>query len=183
MLDVPFLSTSADADAPVASPAGLATAFFVQHGDALAHAAELLGGRWWWGRWCRLSGDLRRGCLSPGQIRRELAAFLSLLRLEGVGDPDREETALFAALHPDSPEVHELCRLTDALAQLLDAFDEAVALARHASPATGAVLVRQGPPGRAGVRRLAAPRWQSRPAARARAQRHAPASAPPLGGA
>ncbi|MBP1804214.1 hypothetical protein [Rubellimicrobium aerolatum] len=62
---------------------------------------------------------------------------MGVLRLEAVGDPDREESSCFALLDPHSPEVHDLCRLTDALERLLADIDAAIARARDGQAAPG----------------------------------------------
>ena len=97
--------------------------FLTQHGEALAQAADLLGGPRAEGRTRRLVNTA--ACaprLSPALLR-ELQALHRLLALEDVADPEGEEAAFFAAIDPSSPLVEDLCALTDELAGLLRELD------------------------------------------------------------
>ena len=116
---------------PRATAADLARRFVAKHQDGLATAAELLGGRPAFGRLLRFMDGLRRSVLSTRQIERELSVLLNLLNLEHVGDPDRDESALFAALDPDSEVATDMMRLTDELSDLLHRIR---ALPVHAAP-------------------------------------------------
>ena len=102
-----------------ATAADLARRFVSDHQEGLATAAELLGGRRAFGRLLRFMDGLRRNVLSTRQIERELSVLLDLLNLEHVGDPDRDESALFAALNPDSEEATDIMLLMDELSDLL----------------------------------------------------------------
>ena len=53
------------------------------------------------------------------RIRRDLVAFHRLLGLHDVGDPDRLETELFAAINPATAQVETICLLTEMLEDLL----------------------------------------------------------------
>lgn len=140
------------------SPLALARGFMVEHGDALATAADLLGGRPAFGRYCRLVTGLRRGSLSARQIQREFTYLYELLRLERVGDLDGEETGVFALIDPGSPEVHEMCLLTEAVERLLAALErlssakdarseEPLAKTKRGRPTTGQRLSAMRPHG------------------------------------
>ena len=97
--------------------------FFAQHSEALAQAADLLGGPAAEGRARRLAGAA--ACaprLSPA-LRRELEALHALLSLEDVDDLDGPEAGFFAMIDPAWPVVEDLCLLTDELTALLDAID------------------------------------------------------------
>ena len=93
--------------------------FLTQHGEALAQAADLLGGPRAEGRARRLAGAAARAPRLSPALLRELEALHALLALEHVADPEGEEAAFFAATDPSSPLVEDLCALTDELAGLL----------------------------------------------------------------
>lgn len=131
------------------SPLALVRAFYGAHVEALATAAELLGGASALGRHYRLVADLRRGRLTDGQLMRAVQRVHDLLSLEAVGDPDREEAGLFALLDPGSDVVHDLCRLTDVVGDLLAELRRAVAR-RAADGRAPALVVQQGTRERSG---------------------------------
>ena len=97
--------------------------FFAQHSEALAQAADLLGGPAAEGRARRLVEVVGRAPRLSPALRRELAGLHALLSLEGVADLDGVEAACFAAIDPASPLVEEVCLLTDELTCLLDELD------------------------------------------------------------
>ena len=53
------------------------------------------------------------------RIQIDLLPFHQLLTLHNVGDPEALETALFAVLHLESPEVEVICLLPELLDDLL----------------------------------------------------------------
>lgn len=93
--------------------------YLSEHGLALMNAAAILGGDAARGRVVLLIEALRSAHCLTGQHRRQLVDLRDLLMLENFGDPDRIETALFMDIDPDSPVVHELCRLADSVEALL----------------------------------------------------------------
>lgn len=94
-------------------------AFLHDHGSALANAAYHLGGGSSSDAVFRLIDDLREARKLTASHLRQLARLHSLLALENVGDPSRDETACFASLVPGSSLVDEICLLTDALDNIL----------------------------------------------------------------
>ena len=52
---------------------------------------------------------------------RDLVGLHRLLSLDAVDDPDSLEASLFAEIDPASPIVEEICLLTDALRDRLEA--------------------------------------------------------------
>ncbi len=101
--------------------AGLAAAhgFLAEHGDALCSASLLLGGPAAERRYLALFSGLSEARALRRHHLRKLIEAHRLLTLQHVGDPDREETALFAKIDPADPRVHDLCRLADRLRDLL----------------------------------------------------------------
>lgn len=97
----------------------LARAFLHAHGTALAAVAHMLGGAAASGRVFLLIETLRDACRLTRSQHRHLVDLYRLLSLENVGDPERIETAMFAAIDPASPIVEEICRLAEALEALL----------------------------------------------------------------
>ena len=97
--------------------------FLAQHGEALAQAADLLGGPAAEGRARRLAEAAGRAPRLSRSLQGELEALHRLLSLEDVADLDGVEMACFAAIDPASRLVEEVCLLTDELTRLLDEFD------------------------------------------------------------
>ena len=88
---------------------------------ALRSAALLLGGAQAARRFDRLASALFDASRLTQRLRRELDWLMSLLTLERVDVFDCEEAACFAAIDPASPAVDEICLLTDALQERLEA--------------------------------------------------------------
>lgn len=101
--------------------------FFFDHGHDLAAAAAMLGGAAAEARVVSCAIHIEATHRMDRRIKRDLVAFLRLLSLHDVGDPDTLETALSSALHPASREVEMICRLTDLVADLLREIDVAEA--------------------------------------------------------
>ena len=97
--------------------------FFHEHGEALAQAADLLGGPAAEGRARQLAEAAGRTPRLPLVLVREIEVLHRLLSLEDVADPDGVEASYFAAIDPGSREVEDICLLTDELGRLLDALD------------------------------------------------------------
>ena len=97
--------------------------FLGRHGEALAQAADLLGGPSAEGRARRLAGAAAHAPRMSRSLQRELEALHRLLALEDVADLDGVEAACFAEIDPASPLVEEVCLLSDELTRLLDELD------------------------------------------------------------
>ena len=97
--------------------------FWAQHGEALAQAADLLGGPAAEGRARRLAEVAAHAPRLSRALLRELEALHALLSLEAVDDLDGPEAGFFYAIDPASPVVEEVCLLTDELTALLEAID------------------------------------------------------------
>lgn len=104
--------------------------FAQTHGQAMQHAALLLGGRPWLRRTQRLLDDLHDKQPVTRRIIRESLALLSLLRLDKVHEFGSPKAAFFAELDPAAPYIDEICLLTEAL-------EEAIAEAQAVSPWAG----------------------------------------------
>ena len=96
-----------------------ARSFLDAHGLALANAAYLLGGGAASARVDVLISSVREARRLTRPHRRQLGELHRLLMLDAVGDPDRLETELFALIDPAEPVVDDICRLADALQELL----------------------------------------------------------------
>lgn len=94
-------------------------AFVQQHKTAIHKAAALLAHRRGAALAARIVADLSGASHLTRRCRRDLQDLLDILRLENVGDPDREEAGCFAAIDPASRIVEEICLLTDGLLGLL----------------------------------------------------------------
>ena len=108
--------------APMPTPLDELLAFAEEHRNALLDAAELLGGT---SGTCRAQSVLDGLGADDVPTRRTLRAcdeLLDLLTLEHVHDPDREESARFAAIDPASDCVEEICVLADTLSDALAAY-------------------------------------------------------------
>lgn len=92
--------------------------FLAQHGHSLPGLVGRLGGRRSEAGVCDLIDGVATGRLSDRQIVKAVRAIRAVLDLRHVGDPDRIETALFAEIDPASEIVHDLCAMTDAVADL-----------------------------------------------------------------
>jgi hypothetical protein len=93
--------------------------FFDEHGEAIANATQTLGGPAASARYFVLAQAVRETLRLTRTQRRQLVDIHRLLTLRDVGAPEHLETALFAAIHPDSPIVDEICLLSDRLQELL----------------------------------------------------------------
>lgn len=93
--------------------------FLDEHGGGLARAAYLLGGGVASSRVFLLMESVRTSIRLSRAHRRQLVDLHRLLTLQDVGDPVRIESGLFAMIDPDAPVVHDLCRLAEALEELL----------------------------------------------------------------
>lgn len=93
--------------------------FFRDNEEATQNAALLLGGPPALQRTRSLIADVAAADRPNGRLRRELAALYALLTLEHVHDLDRSESYYSSLIDPTSPQVDEICRLSDALAAAL----------------------------------------------------------------
>ena len=92
-----------------------ARSFFCQRARELADAALLLGGPSAEARVIRCSKRLMTASRFDGGLRRDLVALHRLFSLRDAGDAD----AALPDLDPASPEVEQICLLTDRLEDLL----------------------------------------------------------------
>ncbi|WP_112323977.1 hypothetical protein [Oceanibium sediminis] len=94
-------------------------AHFDKHGSALCTAAGLIDGEAATARVLRLMTGLREASRLDRATRRKLVDLHWLLSLDLVGDSLDPELWSWPLLDPASPEVEELCLLTDRLYDLL----------------------------------------------------------------
>jgi len=120
-----------------AAATALVGAYIATRGDALALAAERLGGQPAVARLSRLRDGVTAGHLSPSRTAGELRHVLALLMLDHVADPDRDEAGFFAMIDPASHEVHKMCLLAEEVARLLR---DVRRLASHPGAAASASL-------------------------------------------
>lgn len=94
--------------------------FFLNHGQSLRIAAELLGGD----KAVTLVADIMKALqaepVPSQQTLRRLNRLENLLFLENVDDSDRIEAGLFASIAPDEPIVENICVLADGLREALN---------------------------------------------------------------
>lgn len=93
--------------------------FFDEHGAALCNAAGLIDDGFGTTRVLRLMSGLREASRLDRATRRRLVDLHRLLSLDLVDDSLDPEVSSWPLLDPDSPEVEELCLLTDRLYDLL----------------------------------------------------------------
>ena len=94
-------------------------AHFDEHGAALCNAAGLIDGEAGTARVLRLMSGLRETSRLGRAARRRLVDLHRLLSLDLLGDSLDPELSSWPLLDPASPEVGELCLLTDRLYDLL----------------------------------------------------------------
>ncbi|WP_422072013.1 hypothetical protein [Tranquillimonas rosea] len=92
---------------------------FAKHGTALCNAAGLIDGDAGTARVLRLMSGLREGSRLDRTTRRRLVDLHRLLSLDPVIDEFEPGPSAWVLLDPASPEVEELCLLTDRLFDLL----------------------------------------------------------------
>ena len=93
--------------------------FLAEQSQAICNAALLLGGTAAERRCLQLICDVRQTPTLTRHLQSELVALHRLLSLEHVSDPEAPEAAFFAAIDPADPVVFDICRLTDAVHDLL----------------------------------------------------------------
>ncbi len=93
--------------------------FFDEHGAALCNAAGLIDGESGMTRVLRLMSGLREASRLDRATRRRLVDLHRLLSLDPVIDAFEPDLSSWVLLDPASPEVEELCLLTDRLFDLL----------------------------------------------------------------
>lgn len=96
-----------------------ARAHFDKHGSALCIAAGLIDGEAGTARVLRLMTGLREASRLDRATRRRLVDLHRLLSLDPVIDELEPDLSPWSLLDPASPEVEELCLLTDRLYDLL----------------------------------------------------------------
>jgi len=95
--------------------------WLILHNDALLNAARLLGGEFSARRVARIIDAASRQTTVSRLFLSDLDWLHGLLTLRHVGDPDRIETAFYAAVDPMDPAVEEICLLAEALREHIDA--------------------------------------------------------------
>jgi len=90
-----------------------------EHGTALCNAARLIAGDAGTARVLRLMCELREAARLDRSARRRLVDLHRLLSLEPVGDSFEPDLSAWVLLDPGSPEVEQICLLTDQLYDLL----------------------------------------------------------------
>ncbi|KUF09782.1 hypothetical protein [Pseudoponticoccus marisrubri] len=93
--------------------------FFEEHGAALCNAAGLIDDGFGTTRVLRLMSGLREASRLNRATRRRLVDLHRLLSLDPVIDAFEPDLSSWMLLDPASPEVEELCLLTDRLYDLL----------------------------------------------------------------
>ncbi|WP_371156453.1 hypothetical protein [Jannaschia sp. 2305UL9-9] len=99
-------------------------AFFDEHGAALCNAVGLIDDEAGRTRVLRLMSGLRESSRLDRATRHRLVDLHRLLSLDPVGKSFDPEVSSWPLLDPASPEVEELCLLTDRLYELLVAVGE-----------------------------------------------------------
>lgn len=89
------------------------------HGDALCNAASLIDGDAGKARVLRLMSELREVSRLERTTRLRLVDLHRLLSLDPIIDAFEPDLSSWALLDPASPEVEELCIVTDRLYDLL----------------------------------------------------------------
>lgn len=96
-----------------------ARAFFEEHGVALCNAAELVDGESGRARVLRLMSGLREASRLDRATGCKLVDLHRLLSLDPVIEEAEPDLSSWILVDPASPEVEELCLLTDRLYDLL----------------------------------------------------------------
>lgn len=112
--------------------------FVAEHLEDLSEASLLLGGPAAQRRFRRLVSRLRQASHLGPHLRREIRWFHGLLTLELVGDPDATDPDHFSDIHPADLVVTGICRLADAMTEVLCALPDASAPAATPLAAKGA---------------------------------------------
>lgn len=94
-------------------------AHFAKHGAALCNAAGLIDGDAGTARVLRLMSGLREASRLDRTTRRSLVDLHRLLSLDPVVDAFEPDLSSWILLDPASPEVEDICLLTDRLYDLL----------------------------------------------------------------
>lgn len=101
--------------------------FVAEHFAGLSEASLLLGGQAAQRRFLRLVSRLRHASHLGPHLRREIRWLHGLLILELVGDKDATDPGHFCDLHPADLVVTGICRLADAMTEVLCALPDASA--------------------------------------------------------
>jgi len=96
-----------------------ACAHFSENGPALCSAAGILAGDVGTARVLRLMSDLRTATALERGLRRRLVDLHRLLSLNPVSDSSDQDLPPWTVLDPGSPEVEDICLLTDRFYELL----------------------------------------------------------------
>ncbi len=96
-----------------------ARSYFWEHGTALCNAAGLIAGDAGADRVLRLMSDLREATRLDHTARRRLVDLHRFLSLDPVVESSEPDLSDWVLLDPGSPEVEQICLLTDQLYDLL----------------------------------------------------------------
>ncbi len=113
-----------------------AQCLFFDHGHRLAEAARFVGGASAEARVIDLGVRLAHATRMTTKIRRDLWALYCLLSLEDEPDHGHEETIVLADLNLASPQIVEICLVTDLLGDLLETIAAPPVLLPPASQST-----------------------------------------------
>ncbi|MDD9708417.1 hypothetical protein PVW53_12925 [Seohaeicola sp. SP36] len=116
----PFIPTTLSADPQLAA----VRAHFKEHGAALQNAATLVNGDAGAASVLRLMSELRAASHLNRPMRRRLVALHRLLSLDTVVEEFEPDLSSWVLLDPASPEVEQICLLTDGLFDLLTLINE-----------------------------------------------------------
>ncbi|BBU56454.1 hypothetical protein KU6B_27190 [Mameliella alba] len=112
--------------------------FVAEHFAGLSEASLLLGGQAAQRRFLRLVSRLRQASGLGPHLRREIRWLHGVLTLELIGDPDATDPGHFCDIHPDDLVVTGICRLVDAMTEVLCSLPVASAPAATPLAAKGA---------------------------------------------
>lgn len=95
--------------------------WLILHHDALLSAARLIGGELSARRVARIIDAASNQTSVSRLFLNDLEWLYDLFTLRHVGDPDRMESTFFAEVDPGDPAVEEVCLLSEALREHIDA--------------------------------------------------------------
>ena len=116
----PFIPTFLSADPQL----NAVRVHFTEHGSALHNAAALIGGDTGAASVLRLMAELRAATHLNRAMRRRLVKLHCLLSLDTEVEEYAPYLSSWILLDPESPEVEQICLLTDDLFDLLTLIDE-----------------------------------------------------------
>ncbi|MDV7145895.1 hypothetical protein R3X27_24720 [Tropicimonas sp. TH_r6] len=109
---------------PVKADLAVVRAFLSMHGTALHTASELLGGEPRGRRWLAFLDEIRSATQLTRRHRVALHEAFNLLSLGTANENGVDGASGYVEVDPYDPRVHDLCILTERLAELLQRFDK-----------------------------------------------------------